>query len=148
MGDKKEEKNLTQRVAELENQLKRALADYHNLVRRMEQRRSNWRNRAKARIVDKMLDVYDDLLRAQDYIKDKGLDMAVKQFWAVLKSEGVQRIKAEDREFDPDLMDCAEVVQGPENEVVEVLKNGYLLDGEVIRPAKVEVGQGKEQKDD
>ncbi len=145
---KQEEKNLSQRVTELEAQLKRALADYHNLVRRMEEKRNNWRNRAKARIVDKMLDVYDDLQRANKHVEDKGLDMAVSQFWAVLASEGVQRIKTENREFDADLMDCAEVIDGPENEVIETIKNGYLLNGEVIRPAKVKVGQGKENKDD
>lgn len=147
-GKKKQNIDLEKRVSELETQLKRALADYHNLVRRMDEKRSNWRNRAKARIVDKMLDVYDDLLRASDQIKDKGLDMAIKQFWAVLESEGVQRIKTEGREFDADLMDCAEVVKGPENEVMETIKNGYLLNGEVIRPAKVKVGQGKEQEDE
>jgi molecular chaperone GrpE len=145
---KQEDKNLSQRVTELEAQLKRALADYHNLVRRMEEKRSNWRNRAKARIVDKMLDVYDDLLRASEHVQDKGLDMAVNQFWAVLESEGVQRIKTEGREFDADLMDCAQVVKGPENEVMETIKNGYLLNQEVIRPAKVKVGQGKENKNE
>lgn len=150
MSDKKidQQQELSQRVTELEAQLKRALADYHNLVRRLEQRKTNWRNRAKARVVDKMLDVYDDLLRAGKHIEDEGLDIAIKQFWAVLKSEGVQRIKAEGREFDADLMDCTEVLEGPENEVVETIKNGYLLNGEVIRPAKVKVGQGKEQKDE
>lgn len=145
---KQEDKNLSQRVTELEAQLKRALADYHNLVRRMDEKRTNWRNRAKARIVDKMLDVYDDLQMANKHVDDKGLDMAVSQFWAVLESEGVQEIKTQGREFDADLMDCAQVVEGPENEVIETIKNGYLLNQEVIRPAKVKVGQGKENKDE
>lgn len=138
----KPETKLQARVKELEDQLKRALADYHNLLKRVEQRQKQWRDEAAARIVDKLLDVYDDLVRAEAHLKDRGLTMAVNQFWAVLESEGVAEIKTEKQEFDPELMDCVQVVKGPKNQVVETLIKGYTFKGKVIRPAKVKVGKG------
>lgn len=142
MAKKAGGKSLRQRVEELEGQLKRALADYHNLSRRIEEERRNLEDRAAASIIDKLLDVYDDLRRAELHLKDKGLAMAVNQFWAVLQSEGVAEIKSDGAEFDPELMDCIQVVKGPKNKVVETLIKGYTFKGEVIRPAKVKVGKG------
>lgn len=142
MMKKRKKQSLTQRVKELEEKLKRALADYHNLSRRVEKQQQHWEEKAAARIIDKLLDVYDDLCRAQSHLKDKGLTMAVNQFWAVLESEGVAEIKSEGKEFDPESMDCIQVVKGPKNKVVETVIKGYTFKGEVIRPAKVKVGKG------
>lgn len=141
-GDKKNEE-LSKKVDELEIQLKRALADYHNLSKRIEQKQSSWRDRVAARLIDKMLDVYEDFVRAKKELKDKGLSMAVDQFWSILTSEGVEEIEPEGEEFDADRMDCVKMVDGSKNQVVKVIQTGYLLNGEVIRPAKVTVGKGE-----
>ncbi len=138
----KETTDLADRISQLEDQLKRALSDYYNLDRRIEERNCEWKERALSRIVDKLLEVYDDLCRAEGHLKERGLTMAVNQFWAVLESEGVSEIKTDGENFDPELMDCVEVVEGPENKVVETMVKGYFLNGTVIRPAKVKVGRG------
>lgn len=151
---KKVDQELNKRVDELECQLKQALADYHNLSKRVEERQRSWRDRAASRIIDKILDVYDDLTRAEKELNDKGLSMAVDQFWSVLGSEGVEKVRAEEKEFDADLMDCVKMVDGCQNQVINIIRPGYLLNGEVIRPAKVTVGKGsaernkKENKDE
>lgn len=134
---------LSEKINSLEDQLKMALADYRNLSRRVEERQLEWRTKAVSRIVDKLLEVYDDLCRAEKHFKDRGLKMAVNQFWLVLESEGVSKIKTKKMDFDPELMDCTEVVLGSENKVVETVSKGYCLNGEVIRPARVKVGKGK-----
>jgi len=139
---KKIDNNLIEKIEKLEDQLKRSLADYQNLSKRVEQRQGEWRNQAVARIVDKLLDVYDDLSRAEDHLKNKGLSMAVSQFWAVLVSEGVEKIDTKKAEFDPELMDCIQVVAGEKNKVIETMTKGYKLNGYIIRPAKVKVGKG------
>ena len=133
---------LSQKTKELESQLKQALADYHNLSRRIEGQQLVWQERSAARIVDKLLDVYEDLLRAKQSLKDKGLSMAVNQLWAILESEGVAEIEAKGKEFDPESMDCLQVVKGKKNRVEEIITRGYSFKGEVIRPVKVKVGQG------
>ncbi|MBU2592261.1 MAG: nucleotide exchange factor GrpE [Patescibacteria group bacterium] len=141
--ENKKVSNLAGRVGELEDQLKRALADYHNLDRRIGERSFEWKGKVLSRIVDKLLEVYDDLCRAEKHLKERGLTIAVNQFWAVLESEGVSKIKTKEADFDPELMDCVEVVPGSENQVVETIVKGYSLNGKVIRPAKVKVGRGK-----
>lgn len=139
---KKTIKNPAKEIKELEQKLKQALADYHNLTARIEKRRNGWQEEASARIIDKLLDVYDDLVRARTHLKDRGLAMAVSQFWAILESEGVEEAETKGQEFDPEAMDCLEVVSGPKNKVVETIKKGYILKGKIIRPAEVKVGKG------
>ena len=138
------QKNFQAKTKETEAKLKRVLADYHNLLKRVELKQKQWQEEAAARMIDKLLDVYDDLCRAEIHLKDRGLAMAVNQFWAVLQSEGVAEIKSDKMEFNPELMDCVQVVEGPRNRVVETVIRGYTFKDKVIRPAKVKVGKGEE----
>ena len=135
-------KELSLKVDELSNQLKKAVADYRNLEARIEKEVAFRRRDTLAKLVDKLIGVLDDLERAEEHLGDRGLSMAVEQFRRALESEGVKMIESEGKEFDPELMDCVEVVKGPKNVVVETVLKGYTLDGEVIRPAKVKVGRG------
>ena len=96
-------------------------------------------------LIDKLLPVLDDLERATKHIKEDGLLMVVKQLVQVLESEDVTKINALGLEFDPNFMDCAEMVKGKKNVVVEVTQEGYLLNETVIRPAKVRVGDGSKK---
>ena len=43
-------------------------------------------------------------------------------------------------EFNPELMEAIEIIEGPKNKVMEVSRKGYLLEGKVLRIAKVKVG--------
>ncbi len=141
------DEKLSEKVDQLETQLKRALADYHNLSRRIEEKQTSWRDRAAARLIDKLLDVYDDFVRAEEKIDNEGLTMAVDQFWSILTSEGVEKIAPQGQEFDADRMDCVKMVNGSKNQVVNVTESGYLLNGQVIRPAKVTVGKGDKKEE-
>jgi molecular chaperone GrpE len=147
--DKKKRKSqldviqLEERVADLEGKWKRTLADYDNLRKRVERERGDLVKLASASLLDKLLAVLDDLERVEAHLKDKGLSLAMKQFRQVLATEEVEEIEALGKEFDPELMDCTEIVKGKENVVVEVCQKGYRLAGRVIRPAKVKVGKGK-----
>ncbi|MBN1263584.1 MAG: nucleotide exchange factor GrpE [Candidatus Pacebacteria bacterium] len=139
----KDFKKNRQKLADLEEKLKRALADYDNLEKRILGQREALSNLAKIEILDKFIAVLDDLERAEKHLRNKGLSMAVSQFRAVLTSEGVREVKAKGEIFDPETMDCVGMVEGEKNLVINPVQKGYLLNGRVIRPAKVEVGQGK-----
>ncbi|MFH1602038.1 MAG: nucleotide exchange factor GrpE [Candidatus Shapirobacteria bacterium] len=139
---KSNNKDLKIRVTGLEEQLKRALADYRNLECRIEKEISHFKKNSALRLIDKLLGVLDDLERAESHLEDKGLAIAVNQFKEVLLSEGVKEIKSKGEMFDPELMDCVEMGEGKQNLVVKTLNKGYTLDGRVVRPAKVRVGQG------
>lgn len=139
-------KKKTSKTKEFEEGWKRALADYHNLERRVEKERREFVKFANAVLVDKLLGVLDSLEQAEVHLKDKGLNMALDQFRSVLQTEGVTEIKSKGEKFDAEAMDCAEVVKGPKNVVMKVINKGYKLNDLVLRPAKVKVGQGNIKK--
>ena len=140
--DSNELSKLKQRVKELENNWKRALADYQNLEKRATQEKDEFCQWANARVLDKLLPVLDSLQKAVEYHQGKGIKLIWQQFRTILESEGVSEIKAKGENFDPETMDAVEVVEGEKNKVIEEVAKGYLLADKVLRPAKVKVGKG------
>jgi len=132
---------LETRAAQLQDKLTRSLADYSNLEKRIERDRQLFAAITSMAIISKMIDVLDDLQLAYTHLADAGLKMAIDKFVAVLKSEGLAEIVADNQKFDPVTMDCVDTVVGPENQVVSVKKPGYTLHGQVVRPASVIVGR-------
>lgn len=139
---KKHHQDLQKRVTDLEGKWKRALADYHNLEKRVSAQQSEFVKFASAALIDKLLAVLDDLERAVAHSQDQGLSLIVNQFSQVLKSEGVAEIKAKGEAFNPETMDAVEMVKGKKNTVMKVITKGYTLNSKALRPAKVEVGKG------
>lgn len=132
---------LEQKAIELEDRLKRSLADYANLEKRIESQRQLFVTLATTAIITKMIEVLDDLFLSYHHLQDQGLKMAIDKFTNVLKSEGVEEIETLGKEFNPETMDCIEVVKGKDNQVISVKKPGYKLNGHVVRPAQVTVGK-------
>ena len=128
-------------IDQLKEQLARSRADYQNLEKRIDQQRQLFITLATSTIISKMIEILDDLYLTQSHLKDQGLEIAINKFIAVLKSEGLEEIPADSQEFDPNLMECLEVQKGIQNQVLEVRKKGYKLNGQVIRPAQVVVGK-------
>lgn len=121
----------------------RALADYHNLVRRTKDTESLLIKTANASLMEKILSNLDHLLLAQKNLNDKGLQMVIDGFFQTLNSEGLTEIKSDGQTFDPFLMDCVELVSGPKDRVMETTSKGFLLYDKTLRPAKVKVGSGE-----
>lgn len=127
---------------DMESRLMRALADYQNLEKRHQTDRQNLIKFANQNLLDKLLPLLDDLNRAQLHLQDKGLELVLNHFNQLMASEEVVEIKALGEEFNPETMDCTQVVEGPKNQVVNVITPGYLYQDRVLRPARVEVGSG------
>ncbi len=131
-----------QKHQELENQLKRALADYQNLERRVEEERRLLGQLSSALLIEKFLPVLDHLESAQKHLNDEGLEIVIKQFKDILTSEGVEEIESEGSQFDPNLHEAVEMVESEEDgRVVKVLRKGYKINDKVLRPAQVSVSQ-------
>lgn len=141
---KKNEKIDNQQVEEITNQLKRAVADYQNLEKRIADQKSNWIMSANKDLILRLLPGLDSLLLAEKHTNDEGVKISIKHFVDSLESEGVKEIKTEGAEFDPNLMEAISTKEGEEGKVVEEVKPGYTLNGEVIRPAQVVVGSAKQ----
>ncbi len=139
---------LEQKVADLDNQLKRALADYRNLETRINEGRSELTGYVGMELIRKFLPVLDHLEQALKGITDeerqsgwvKGVEMAVKEFKMILQSEGLEEI-ATDGQFNPALHEAIDTRDGEEDRILEVARKGYNLNGKVLRPAQVVVGK-------
>jgi len=136
-------KKLEEQIADLENKWKRALADYDNLIKRIEREKGEFIELANASLILKLLEVLPNLERAERHVKDQGLSLAIAHLKDILKKEGVEEIKILGNNFDTKLMECVEKVEGKENQVIEVVNKGYLMHGRVIKPAQVKVGGQK-----
>lgn len=150
MSEKKSKKktNLVPEILKLEGQIKdleeklaRSLADYANLQKRQEEQRELFATLAVTGFITQILDVLDEFYLAYSHLPDPGLKIAIDRFESVLKNQGLIEIKAQEETFNPELMDCLQVVEGPNDQVVEVRKRGYLLNGRCLRPAQVIVGK-------
>ena len=135
-------KEKTAQSNDLETKYLRALADYQNLEKRVEREKDLFVKFANSILILKMLPILDNLERAQEHLKDQGIELVVKQFNDALISEGVTSISDAGGEFNPELHEAVTHGTGEEGKVTEVLEKGYKLGEKVIRPAKVKVGQG------
>lgn len=138
---------------ELEAQLKRAVADYHNLEKRIEEGRSELTRWGTSELLIKILPVLDHLGQALKGAGEaekqsgwfRGVELAVKELNSVLQSEGLEQI-ATDEDFDPNLHEAVDTRSGEDNKILEVVRKGYTLNGKVLRPVQVVVGK-REQKE-
>jgi molecular chaperone GrpE len=136
---KLEQKN--QEVEEWKAKCMRALADYQNLERRNREEREEIRKFAGEVILGRLFSAIDTLQKAKDHIKHPGLDLAFKEFIAILQEQGVEKIQTVGEGFNPHEMECVEVVEGEDNKVVTEVLPGYRLYGKVLRVAHVTVGK-------
>ena len=139
---------LEERVASLEEQLKRAVADYHNLEKRIQEGRSELTNYVGANLISKLLPSLQHLETAlngagvdeQQSGWFKGVQLAVAQLKIALKEEGLEEIPTEGL-FDPNLHEAVDMREGENNQILEVAEKGYTLHNKVIKPARVVVGR-------
>lgn len=136
------------KVNELEAQLKRAVADYQNLEKRVAEGRSELTRWGTGELINKLLPALDHLEQALNGASEsdqqsgwyKGVEMAVKELNQVLQSEGLEQIKA-DGQFDPNLHEAIDTREGEDNKILEVVRRGYTLNGKILRPTAVVVGR-------
>ena len=125
-----------------EDQLKRALADYQNLKKRVEADKLEFVKYVLTDFLKKLLPAVDNLEAAQKHLNDQVLELALKQLQTVLAAEGIREVEVVNRPFDPTSAECVEIVDGQKDQVVAVTQKGYLLNDKVLRPARVKVGKG------
>lgn len=133
---------LNAKVSELESNYLRVLADFKNQDRRHKEQESQIIRMANGVLLEKLLFVLDSLKLAETHLKDQGLIMILGQFVKILESEGLKKIDTTDQIFDPNTMDCSEIVAGEKDKVIETVSEGFYLYDKVLRPAKVKVGNG------
>ena len=138
-----------QQAAEHLDDLKRLKAEFENYRKRILKEQTNVVEMASRGVVERMLGVLDNFalaLMAADRTKDyealvKGVEMVFGELMDLLHKEGLQRIDALGKPFDPEMHEAV-LGEGPadgEPFVAEVMRDGYTLKGRVLRPAMVKV---------
>lgn len=135
----------------------RERADSVNYRRRMEEESAKQQERANESLVLRLLPVLDDYERALQYVPDveefrpwtAGVELVYRNFKGVLESFGVTPIQALGMGFDP--MEHESVSYEfsddfAEGMVMSVVREGYKLNGRVLRPAQVTVSRRKEKE--
>jgi len=142
-----EEKN--EEIEDLTSRLKRKQADFQNYKKRMEREREKERERATEDLVERLLDVRDNLRRAldQDEPDDlrKGVESTFRQFERELDRENVDPIEPEPGdEVDPERHEVLARIEAdqPEGTIADVHRPGYIMGEKVLRPAQVAVSDG------
>ncbi|MFC1924228.1 nucleotide exchange factor GrpE [Chloroflexota bacterium] len=139
--------------------LRRTQADFVNYKRRVERERDEQARFAKADLVLKLLPVLDDFNRAQAVMPvemahtdwARGIRLIEKKLTAVLEEEGLSKIEADGKGFDPEEHEALSYEESDEYEegrVKAVYTNGYRLNGRIIRPAQVAVSRGSKKGKD
>ena len=136
-----------QELDELTDRYKRILAEFENHKKRSQKEREGLYNSILGDVVEVILPILDNLENAvkvetADENYKKGIELVLKQFQDVLKSKGVEEIKAQGEKFDPEMHEAVMRGQNPDmdDDTVEmVLEKGYKLRDKVIRHSKVKV---------
>jgi molecular chaperone GrpE len=122
----------------------RALADYKNLQRKIDEERKLIFTFATANVLEQIIPTVDLLYKAEVFIKDPGMQMVKDQLVHVLEEFGLKEIELLGKEYDPHMAEVVGTVEGEkENVVVEVVRRGYMLADKVIRVGQVKVGKEK-----
>jgi molecular chaperone GrpE len=134
---------------ELMQTMVRRQADFENYRKRIERERDEDRRRGTERLLEDLLPVLDAFERAlkahdnpayEEY--RKGLQIIYQQLWNIAGKHGLEKIDAAGKPFDPRFHQAIESVETnahAEGTNIEVLQDGYLFHGRVLRPSIVRV---------
>jgi molecular chaperone GrpE len=136
-------------ATEYRDHLQRMQAEFENYRKRMTRSQERLVDAELQRFVQGLLEVLDEFdlaLMAAERQPDfeafrKGVELVYAKLAETLRSEGLERIDAEGKAFDPNEHEALmQTGQGEgEPHVAEVFRQGYTLRGTVIRPASVRV---------
>lgn len=155
----REIEGLKKQADELNNQYMRIAADFENFRRRTQREKEELETQIKCNTVKELLPVVDNFERARSQIKPQtdGESNIHKSYQGVykdmvdrLKKVGVSPMRAEGKEFDPNLHEAVmrqPTSEHPEGTVIEELMRGYMLEDKVLRHAMVKVAAPPEDGD-
>lgn len=147
--DKKKDK-AKEKIEELEDKVKRQLAEFENFRNRTEKEKAAMFDMGAKSVIEKILPVVDNFERGLMSVpqEDKGgafcdgMEKIYKQLMTELDTIGVKQIEAVGTEFNPDLHNAVMQVESDEFEsgfVAQELQKGYMYRDSVVRHSMVAV---------
>ena len=140
-------------IEELKNQLLYKAAEFDNYRKRTLKERAELILNGGEKFITAILPIIDDMERAIESgaktddpeVLREGMTLIHQKFMKILEAQGVSRIDTENADFDTDVHEAVAMVPGmgddKKGKVIDCLQQGYKLNDQVIRHAKVAVGQ-------
>ena len=139
-------------IAQLEDRVKRQLAEFENFRRRTEKEKASMYEIGAKSVIEKILPVVDNFERGLAMVPEEnreepfvdGMNKIYRQLMAELTNLGVKPIEAVGQEFNPELHNAVMQVENEELEsgtVAQELQKGYLYKDTVVRHSMVAVVQ-------
>lgn len=152
LGKDKKSNKLQEKVDELEDRVKRQMAEFDNFRKRTEKEKSAMFETGAKSVIEKILPVVDNFERglaglSEEEMKQpfaEGMNMVYKQLMTELEKLDVKPIEAVGCEFNPELHNAVMQVESEEYEsgvVAQELQKGYTYRDSVVRHSMVAVVQ-------
>jgi molecular chaperone GrpE len=136
--------------------LKYLKAEFENYQKRTIKEMEELSKRGSERLAKKLLSVVDDFERTISACRSaaepkkllSGVEMILDELHKILRSEGIVKIDALGKKFNPEIHEAVAVVRTdkhPADTVVEEQKAGYMFEGRVLRPSMVAVAKPPEK---
>ena len=146
------EKLLCEKIAKLEDQIKRQMAEFDNFRKRTSKEKDQMFSMGERNVIEKMLPVVDNFERGLAAIPEgekegaraSGMMMIYKQMMKQFEDLGVKPIEAVGKEFDPNFHNAVMQVASEEYEsgiVAQEFQKGYMYHDTVVRHSMVGVVQ-------
>ena len=146
------EKALQDKIAALEDKVKRQMAEFDNFRKRTSKEKDQMFSMGEKNVIEKMLPVVDNFERGLAAVPEaekgsamaSGMEMIYKQLMKQLEDLGVKPIEAVGKEFDPGFHNAVMQVESEEYEsgfVAQEFLKGYTYHDTVIRHSMVGVVQ-------
>lgn len=145
------------------DQYVRLSADFENFRKRTEREKAALLAYGKKEFALKMLPMYEVLLRQQKNMQpvkgekvskelkslQDGMRMILTELDKAFKAEGIAKMDVLKKPYDPATQEVIATIPAPAQDdglVVDEVQMGFTMDGQVLRPARVVVGQATEEK--
>ena len=147
------EKEYQDKIKQMEDRFLRLAAEFDNYKKRTARQFEDIIKTANERLIVQLLDVADNFHRALEAARNssdydslrKGTELIWQHLEDILKKEGLEKIEALGKEFDPQVHDAMMQIESeehPEGTVALEVSPGYKLSGKIIRHSKVAVSKG------
>ena len=147
---KKKKDKKDEQIEELNDKLKRQMAEFDNFRKRTEKEKTQMYDMGAKSIIEKILPVIDNFERGLAAVPEEqredafvvGMDKVYRQMLTELDASGVKPIEAVGQEFDPNFHNAVMQVESEEYDsgvVAQELQKGYMYKDSVVRHSIVAV---------
>jgi len=138
-------------AAENYDKFVRISAEFENYKKRSAKDRADLARYGNEQLIRDILPIVDSMERALKHVSNsddldafvEGLKLIHEKLYITLEKNGVEKIETADRDFDPNFHEAMLQVDtdkyDADNKIAEVFETGYLLNGRLLKPAKVSI---------